>query len=143
MRLIGLLALLLFVIVFFAAPAASYAQTAGSPAAVPDNPKADSGSTVPDQPSPEPVAPSSTDRALYARQPLMEHGGDLVFRETEENDGLCYSLRTYVMARDDKSSDATHLARKIKCTPARKFGIKSADIRIEEPSADKFKLNLK
>ena len=136
MRLIGLLALLLFVIVFFAAPAASFAQNAETPAGVPDNPKADSGVIVPDQPRP---TPSTTDRAMYARQPLLEHGGDLVFRETEENDGLCYSLRTYVMARDDKSSDATHLARKIKCTPARKFGIKSADIHIEEPAASKFK----
>jgi hypothetical protein len=47
----------------------------------------------------------------------------------------CLKLRTYVMKRDEKDSDATHLVRKVKCTPARKFSVKSADIQTEDSNS--------
>jgi hypothetical protein len=136
MRLTGLLAILLFVvIVFFAAPAASCAQTASAPAIKTENADANPVSILPDKPrlDREPAAPMSAERPLLLAQPLMEHGGDLVLRESPDSDGLCYTMRTYVMAREDKTSDSTRLVRQLKCTPARKFGFKSADIRVDKP----------
>jgi hypothetical protein len=136
MKLTGLLALLLFVlIVFFAAPAASYAQTANAPAIKSETPDSNSPAILPDKPQLDRTrsAPENNERALIAAQPIIEHGGDLVLREPADQDELCYSLRTYIVARDDKKSDSTHVVRQVKCTPATKFGVKSADIRIQNP----------
>ena len=133
MRLTGLLALLLFVlIVFFAAPAASYAQTASPPAIKPDN--TDPNSVV-HLGNLQLAGDGVSERPLVASQPLLEHGGDLVLRESVPDDFTCLKLRTYIMKRDDKDSDATHLVRKVKCTPARKFSFKSADIRSEDQNS--------
>ena len=136
MRLTGLLALLLFIlIVFFAAPAASYAQTANQPAIKTEGTDSNPVQILPDKPQLDEARPlGQTDRALVLAQPLMEHGGDLVLRESTENDDLCYSMRTYVMAREDKTSDVTRLVRQLKCTPARKFGFKTTELRIEQPA---------
>jgi hypothetical protein len=137
MRLTGLLALLLLIlIVFFAAPAASHAQTANPPAIKTERPDSNPVQILPDEPQLDEVRPSlgQTDRAMVLVQPLMEHGGDLVLRESAENDDLCYTMRTYVMARADKTSDVTRLVRQLKCTPARKFGFKTTELRIEKPA---------
>jgi hypothetical protein len=136
MRLTGLLALLLFVlIVFFAAPAASYAQTANPPTARTKSINGNPVAVLPDQPRLErgPSTSATSERPLLLAQPLMEHGGDLVLRESPENDGLCYTMRTYVVAREDNTSDTTHVVRQLKCTPASTFGFKTADIRVEAP----------
>ena len=136
MRLTGLLALLLFVlIIFFAAPAASYAQTANPPAVKSGNDESNSNANVA-----ETVQLSRnrvSERPLVASQPLLEHGGDLVLRESlqdsrQADDFTCLKLRTYIVARDDKTTDATHPVRKVDCTPARKFNFKTADIRTED-----------
>jgi hypothetical protein len=130
MRLTGLLALLLFVlIVFFAAPAASYAQTANTPAVKSDNPEPNPGAFLGNL---HLAGERVDEHPLSASQPLLEHNGDLVFREPVTDDMTCLKLRTYVMKRDEKDSDATHLIRKVKCTPARKFSVKSADVRTED-----------
>jgi hypothetical protein len=138
MRLTGLLALLLLfiLIVFFAAPAASHAQTANAPTIKTERPDSSPVQIFPDKPQLDEVRPAlgQTDRAMVLLQPLMEHGGDLVLRESAENDDLCYTMRTYVMAREDKTSDATRLVRQLKCTPARKFGFKTTELRIEKPA---------
>jgi hypothetical protein len=132
MRLTGLLALLLFVlIVFFAAPAASYAQTANPPAVPSGNTSPNSGVLT------EAVRARVSERPLVASQPLLEHGGDLVLRESlqdsqQADDFTCLKLRTYIVARDDKTTDATHPVRKVDCTPARKFNFKTADIRTQD-----------
>ena len=138
MRLTGLLGLLLFfLILFFAAPAASYAQTAKLPAA--KTASADSKQPVDscDQPQMKRVDRLSrscqVDRQLILGQPLVSHDGDLVLRESPENDGLCYTMRTYRMAREDKTSDVTHLVRQAKCTSARMFGFKTAVERVDRP----------
>jgi hypothetical protein len=130
MRLTGLLAALLFLlIVFFAAPAASHAQTVNSPAVKTDRTGSEPGSTPLDamQLDPNRLQSHQTVHELHLAQPLLEYGGDLVVRDTPENDGLCYTMRTYVMAREDKTSDATHLVCEAKCTPARKFQFKTTD----------------
>jgi hypothetical protein len=132
MRLTGLLSILLFLaIVFFAAPAASHAQATNDPAV-----NADQSASVPAEAAkPDSVSPvEPRERPIVLVQPLVEHGGDLVLREDGnnfDNAGLCYSMRTYIMAREDKTSDVTHLVRKVRCTPARKFQFKSADQHIQ------------
>jgi hypothetical protein len=137
MRLTGLLSIVLFVlIVFFAAPAASYAQTANLPAAKAQSTDSNSVAILPNQPRLDRVqtAPALNDRPLLLAQPLLEYGGDLVLRESPKNDDLCYTMRTYVVAREDKTSDATHPVRHVTCTPASKFGFKSADVRVDPPA---------
>jgi len=127
MRLTGLLALLLFFLIVFAAPAASYAQTVQAPAAAPDS---RNDRLIPDD-NPRITHPTSaTDAPEVERpwglgQPLLEHDGDMVFRDFDR-DGVCYTMRTYVMAREDKSSDTTRMVRYQKCLPAWKLNFKSA-----------------
>lgn len=125
MRLTGLLALLLFfLIVFFAAPAASYAQA--SPAFAANDSRNDI-LILPANPQLEPAKSTApeVDRPLGLGQPLLEHSGDMVFRDFER-DGVCYTMRTYVMAREDKTSDATRMVRYRKCLPAWKLDLKNA-----------------
>lgn len=114
MRITGLLVVLLLILVlFFAAPAASYAQTANSGQA----------------------APSATDRADFdrtVRNFLRGDGAQL------ERDGVCYTMRTYVVAREDKDSDVTRPVRVTRCLPATKLEFKSAvaPVRGEDDSRD-------
>ena len=65
------------------------------------------------------------DRPLVLRQPLMDYGGDMVLRDYER-DSVCYTMRTYVMAREDKVSDATRMARYRICLPSWKVDLKTA-----------------
>jgi hypothetical protein len=102
MRLTGLLAVLLFLLlVFFVAPAASFAQTASG-----------QGPVV--------VHARSTDELKAMRSLAGENVWEL------ERDGVCYTLRTYVVARDEKDSDATHVVREARCLPASKLQFKTA-----------------
>jgi hypothetical protein len=101
MRLTGLLAVLLFIlIVFFAAPAASFAQVA---------------------PSPEASHSKSPDELFKAMRSFDARDGLEV-----ERDGVCYTLRTYVMARDERDSDSTHMVRVTRCLPAWRLQFKTA-----------------
>jgi hypothetical protein len=43
-----------------------------------------------------------------------------------ERDGVCYTMRTYVMAREDKDSDATRMVRATRCLPSWKLEFKTA-----------------
>ena len=102
MRLTGLLALLLFIlIVFFAAPAASFAQTATA--------------NVPSASSEQAMDGTVADLARRAR-----------FGSEFERDGVCYTMRTYVMAREDKDSDVTRMVRATRCLPSWKLEFKTA-----------------
>jgi len=107
MRLTGLLALLLFIlIVFFAAPAASFAQTATANVA---------------------SASSEQSRALQAMDgTLADLARRARFGSEFERDGVCYTMRTYVMAREDKDSDATRMVRATRCLPSWKLEFKTA-----------------
>jgi hypothetical protein len=106
MRLTGLLALLLFIlIVFFAAPAASFAQTTST------------------------IITAKTATLSAALQPNDDTLADLArrarFGSEFERDGVCYTMRTYVMAREDKDSDATRMVRATRCLPAWKLEFKT------------------
>jgi hypothetical protein len=105
MRLTGLLALLLFIlIVFFAATAASFAQTAPATA----KPTAKAGAS--------PVF----DKAFADWDRLTRSGSEI------ERKDVCYTMRTYVMAREDKNSDTTRMIRAARCLPAWKLEFKTA-----------------
>jgi hypothetical protein len=49
-------------------------------------------------------------------------------------DTTCYSIRSYVVARDAKDSDSTHPAGYSTCQPSDRYHVKSAEIRLESPS---------
>src|SRR6476659_9635547 len=95
MRITGLLILLLFILIFFAASAASYAQSSSNGAA---KPAANSASSM------------AFDRALL-REFARRDGTQI------ERDGVCFTMRTYVMAREDKDSDVTYPVRVTRCMP--------------------------
>lgn len=106
MRLTGLLALLLFIlIVFFAAPAASFAQTTTT------------------------IITTKSATLSAALQPNDDTLADLArrarFGSEFERDGVCYTMRTYVMAREDKDSDVTRMVRATRCLPSWKLEFKT------------------
>jgi len=55
-------------------------------------------------------------------------GGDLLI-ERANHDSVCYAIRSYVVARDDKNSDSTHPVRSSTCQPARRYGLKNVQVR--------------
>jgi hypothetical protein len=115
MRLTGLLAILLFLLIvlfFFAAPAASHAQMASPQSAAKSDaanpPPADASRLLePAWPSPRPVE--------------------------LEQDGVCYTMRTYVMAREERDSDVTRMVRYTTCLPAWKLQYKTAVVESVQP----------
>jgi len=110
MRLTGLLAILLFLaIVFFAAPAASYAQSMDSASA--PSAFADAGKTGAILPPPR-----------IARRMITE----------ERRDGVCFTMRTYIVARESRDSDVTHPKAYRECLPEWKLQMRSTD----SPSLD-------
>jgi hypothetical protein len=50
------------------------------------------------------------------------------------NDSVCATMRTYVMARARRDSDATRVVGYSRCQPAWKFQIRTADERVEGSS---------
>ena len=48
-------------------------------------------------------------------------------------DTTCYSIRSYVVARDSKDSDSTHPAGYSTCQPSDRYRLKSTEIRVESP----------
>ena len=115
MRLTGLLAILLFlVIVFFAAPAASHAQMASPQSAA-----------KPDAASPPAAAPPVLEPACPSRR--------LLAPVELEQDGVCYTMRTYVMTREERDSDVTRMVRYTTCLPAWKLQYKTALLESVRP----------
>ena len=114
MRLTGLLAILLFLaIVFFAASAASYAQTlhAVAPSSSTDLVK--------------PATPDTLAQPRFTRRLFSE----------EQRDGICYTMRTYVVARESRDSDVTVPKAYHECLPEWKLQMRTTDERIT-PHAD-------
>ena len=107
MRLTGLLVLLLLLLIlFFAAPAASFAQTA-----IPE----DSAKSAEKTEISRLTSDTLADLARRARA-----GSEF------ERDGVCYTMRTYVVAREHKDSDVTRMVRATRCLPEWKIEFKSA-----------------
>ena len=102
MRITGLLVVLLLILFFFfASPAASYAQTAPSTKLV--------------------VSTDGKDAPARAYQNFLRGDGTQL-----QMDGVCFTMRTYVVAREDKDSDVTRPVRVTRCMPATKLEFKSA-----------------
>jgi hypothetical protein len=107
MRLTGILAVVLFLaIVFFAAPAASYAQsndgTAPNLAFLADAGKKGAGS---------PQLPHLSMRA----------------ETDEQRDGVCFTMRTYVVARESRDSDVVRAKGYHECMPGWKLQMRTTD----------------
>ena len=49
-------------------------------------------------------------------------------------DGVCYAIRSIVVARDSKDSDAVHFVRSSTCQPAGRYHFRTAELRQETPS---------
>jgi hypothetical protein len=50
------------------------------------------------------------------------------------DDNLCYSMRSYKVARDDSHSDSTHAAGYSTCQPAARFHTRSIELRNSPPA---------
>jgi hypothetical protein len=46
-------------------------------------------------------------------------------------DTTCYSIRSYVVARDSKDSDSTHPAGYSTCRPSNRYQLRNADMRLD------------
>lgn len=52
-------------------------------------------------------------------------------------DKACYTIRSYVVARDDKNSDATHPVSYSTCRPSSRYGVKEAVERYDLPDGER------
>jgi len=50
------------------------------------------------------------------------------FAGQQDADKTCYTIRSYVVARDAKDSDSTHPAGYSTCRPANRYHVRSADV---------------
>jgi len=50
-----------------------------------------------------------------------------------QEDTICYSIRSYVVARDNEESDLTHPTHYSTCQPASRYRVKSAESRSVSP----------
>lgn len=50
----------------------------------------------------------------------------------QQGDDICYTMRSYVVARDDNDSDATHLAHYSTCQKASRYRLKQAEVRADQ-----------
>ncbi len=143
MRVTGLLAISLFCLISFAL--ASVCAAPASDQALPTNPSTATASGAATTPA-ESIAPwqslisvdsfdkrygilhngpdSATDALDRPAQRYFEH-------MKQEEDGVCYKLRSYKVARDDRDSDSTHPVGYSTCQRASKFQMRSADEVVE------------
>jgi hypothetical protein len=49
-------------------------------------------------------------------------------------DGYCLKIRSYVVARDSKDSDSTHLVHYSTCQPASRYRLKTIELQAQPPS---------
>ena len=81
---------------------------------------------------PRPAQPTEWTSIARSRNFLRGDGAQL------ESDGVCYTMRTYIVAREDKDSDVTRPVRVTRCLPATKLEFKSAvaPVRSEDDSRE-------
>ena len=115
MRLTGILAIVLFLaIVFFAAPAASYAQSNNS------------------------VASNLAILSDVGKAPAVSFQTPHLSRRlaTEDSrDGVCFTMRTYVVARESRDSDAVRFKGYHECMPEWKLQMRTTDEINLEPNS--------
>jgi hypothetical protein len=51
--------------------------------------------------------------------------------DASDADTTCYTIRSYVVARDSKDSDSTHPAGYSTCRPSNRYQLRSADMRVD------------
>jgi hypothetical protein len=71
------------------------------------------------------VAPENAGDSAW---PKGSNGSRQSYPVLAENDA-CLTLHTFVVARDGKQSDSTHLVAQRTCTPSRQFQMKSAVVQ--------------
>jgi hypothetical protein len=49
-------------------------------------------------------------------------------------DSTCYTMRSYVVARDDRGSDSTHPVSYSTCQPGSRYGLKTTETKQDSPS---------
>lgn len=69
-----------------------------------------------------------------AEQLLSKSLETLAAQDGLERDTTCYTIRSYVVARDSKDSDATHAAGYSTCQPSTRFRLKSTVEQLRIPA---------
>lgn len=86
---------------------------------------------------PEPgiiVAKSEKDKAFVLKSPELESKGIGLAPDDPLGGGItCLSIRSYVVKRDSKDSDAVHPAGYTTCVPMTRFRLKTADLHTSSP----------
>jgi hypothetical protein len=62
-------------------------------------------------------------------RPFKVQTPDTLLSGLPGQDNSCYAIRSYVVARDDKNSDSTHLVGYSTCQPSSRYHVKSAEAR--------------
>lgn len=65
-------------------------------------------------------------RALLGQKDLQQ----LAMRQLQADDPTCYTIRSYVVARDSKDSDSTHPAGYSTCLSSDRYHVKTAEMRV-------------
>lgn len=116
MRLTTLL-LLIIAVLLLTAPAASFAQNVAPPKSNMLFTGDDAAILRDDGSSPQ----------------LSEYARDLRKFDTGDSHDTCLTMRTYVVARENRNSDVTHRVRYYECVPAWKFDIRTTDLKQRSP----------
>jgi hypothetical protein len=54
--------------------------------------------------------------------------------QSQDDDSLCYTVRSYKVARDNPQSDSTHAVGSSTCQPAARFHTHSIELRTSQPA---------
>ncbi len=55
-------------------------------------------------------------------------------RESPDDDNVCYTMRSYKVARDNPHSDSTHAVGSSTCQPAARFHTRTIELRTTQPA---------
>jgi len=149
--------LLLAVLLFCSLSAftqAQQAESSPSPGNIPRMPKVETAQAISSEPSriasklqsspelnPEWLQdPRANHKIRYEGYEIVQGKGVTRYLLPDSQTGpaegkLCYTIRGYMVARDEKDSDSTHPVRSSTCQPADRFHVKSAESRRD--SADR------
>jgi hypothetical protein len=111
-------------------PSTSPKADFSAPAATPSEP----WRNIPNQPRDADSRQDVLDRLLNGQikldgggPPILEKSRHVANVEPFRGDGLCYTIRSYVVARDEKDSDSTHPVKSSTCQLASRYHVKNAD----------------
>ena len=64
---------------------------------------------------------------VYTSAPTFTFKAASRWDDSLDGDATCYTMRSYVVARDSKGSDSTHLVSYSTCQPAARYGVKTTE----------------